>query len=383
MDFLLAIHENFRLIVSFLCGLVVGSFLNVVIWRLPRGENLSRPRSKCPGCGYMIPWYDNLPVLSWLLLRGRCRKCAMGISARYPAVELLTGLLFLWAAFAFQHHIATLVVACLALAALVAISYIDWDHKIIPDVISKPGIVLGIASAPITLLPQHPAALLSGAKPGLDAIAIAGLGALVGGGIILAIRWTGAAILKKEAMGLGDVKLMAFLGALVGPLYVLYVLVIGSILGAVIGLVLFAIGRARPMPCTVTVTGEGLEDAVFERAKVEEGQLVLRDAPDAYEDQPVHVSWVLPADRVLEDDDARIEADGRIVRTDERGAWRIELKPLSDVDDERVAMFRLSYKYIPFGPFLAIGGVFVLLAGPAVHHFATVTYPGWTRGLAG
>ena len=374
--------ETFRVVVAGLCGLTVGSFLNVVIWRLPRGQNLSRPRSSCPGCKSLIRWFDNIPVLSWLLLRGRCRRCRTPIAVRYPVVELLTGALFVWAALVFGHHLVTLVVACLALAALVAITYIDWDHKIIPDAISKPGAALAILTAPFTLLPQHPASLIPGAQPGLDALAIALVGAAVGGGIILAIRWIGAALLKKEAMGLGDVKLMAFLGALVGPLHVLYVLMIGSVAGAVIGLLMFAVNRNRPMPSAVHVRGKGIDQA-FTRARVADGELLLPHGPEVNAPAPVEVTWHLPADRVLEDEDARIEARGTLVRRDPQGAWRLRLDPLSEVDDERVALFRSSYKYIPFGPFLVAGGICLLLAGPHVHHFATVTYPAWTRSLLG
>src|SRR5690606_22367302 len=130
----------------FLAGLSVGSFLNVVIHRLPLGESVVRPRSRCPGCRAPIPWWRNLPVLSFFLLKGRCASCGTRISWRYPAVELLTGVLFLLAALkepylpAWPFHFAFL-------GALVACTFIDLDHWILPDKITLPGIVVGLASA--------------------------------------------------------------------------------------------------------------------------------------------------------------------------------------------------------------------------------------------
>jgi len=248
--------EAFHASVAFLFGLVVGSFLNVVIWRLPRGENLSRPRSACPGCGTPIAWFDNIPVLSWILLGAKCRGCKTSIRWRYPGVELLTGVLFFLAWQSLGDDLSTAIIVALFLAALVAISFIDLDHRIIPDAISKPGMVLFLAVAPFNGL--HAAAnWIDGGKPALNALLNAGAGIAVGVGTILLIRSVGSWILKKEAMGLGDVKLLGLIGAVVGPLPCLYALALACLGGAIIGGVMFAIGRGRPMPCLVDIAGMG------------------------------------------------------------------------------------------------------------------------------
>ena len=133
--------------VCFLFGLVIGSFLNVVIGRLPEGRSVVHPGSACPGCGGAIHWYDNVPVLSWLWLRARCRSCGVAISWRYPVVELLTGILFGLAAHRFGAT-PDLIPALLLLAALVVITGIDLDHQIIPDVITLPGIAAPPSASP-------------------------------------------------------------------------------------------------------------------------------------------------------------------------------------------------------------------------------------------
>ena len=155
----------------FLFGLVIGSFLNVVIGRLPAGRSLVHPGSACPGCGASIHWYDNVPVLSWLWLRARCRSCRATISWRYPAVELATAILFALAA----HQVGPaldLAPALLLLSALVAITFIDLDHQLIPDVITLPGIIAGAAIS-VALHPEH----------WLDNL----LGIVIGGGLFFVI----------------------------------------------------------------------------------------------------------------------------------------------------------------------------------------------------
>ena len=373
----------FGYLVAALFGLVVGSFLNVVIWRLPRGLNLSKPPSHCPGCQRRIRWIENIPVFSWLIQAGRCRGCRQPIRFRYPFVELLTGFLFFAAAWAWGHHVITAVVVALALAALVAITYIDWDHKIIPDVISKPGIVLGVLVAPLTVLPDRPQQILGGAKPGLNALLIALAGVAVGAGILLAIRWLGSVLKKREAMGLGDVKLLAFLGALLGPIYVLVALVLGSIAGSLIGLALVLIGRARALPCEAEVRA-GERVARRDRVRIRDGLLHLEGVPGGTAGEAAQVELLLPAARTLTEQDVRIRAKGTLKQVGVDGAhWAVEIEDLSDVDDEHLFLFRNSYRYVPFGPFLALGGVLCLLVPQQIWELVTVTYPAWIRSLTG
>jgi leader peptidase (prepilin peptidase)/N-methyltransferase len=214
----------------FLFGLVIGSFLNVVIARLPDGRSIVRPPSACPACGASIRWHDNIPVLSWLWLRARCRNCRASISWRYPAVELLTAVLFALAARRFGASL-DLGAALLLLAALVAITGIDLDHQIIPDVITLPGIALG---GLLTVI-LHPAAWL-------DTL----LGILVGGGLFVVIIFA-----SRGGMGGGDMKLGAMMGAFLGWKLVLLAILLGVFAGGAVAIGLLVTGtkgRKDPVP---------------------------------------------------------------------------------------------------------------------------------------
>ncbi len=205
-------------LVVLLLGACVGSFLNVVVYRLPRGESLVRPRSRCPGCGALIAARDNVPVLSWLVLRGRCRRCRMAISPRYPLVELATAAVF---AGLYARQLETgldlrLLFDWALASALIAVARIDAEHQIIPNEITYPGIPLGLVVA--VLAPP----------PGLlDAT----LGLLIPAGMMWALAafyewWRG-----RLGLGMGDVKLVAMLGAFLGLQPALEIMVLGSLLG--------------------------------------------------------------------------------------------------------------------------------------------------------
>jgi leader peptidase (prepilin peptidase)/N-methyltransferase len=212
----------------FVFGAMIGSFLNVCIVRLPEERSIVRPRSHCPSCGHQIAWYDNLPVLSFVLLRGRCRVCGVRISPLYPTVELLTGAL----AVALWMRLGTTLAFAgyfLFAAALVTITFIDLDHRIIPDVISLPGIVVGLAVSFVSPLVTPLGALL---------------GVLAGGGVLLAIA-TGYEMLRgREGMGGGDVKLLAMIGAFLGWQSVFVTLMVASLIGSIIGVGLMIYQRA-------------------------------------------------------------------------------------------------------------------------------------------
>jgi leader peptidase (prepilin peptidase)/N-methyltransferase len=217
-------------VAAVLIGLVIGSFLNVVIARVPERRSLVHPRSSCPGCGTMIAWYDNIPILSFLALRGRCRACAMPIPWRYPLVEAVTGALFLAAYAAFGPTLDAAVAAVL-LAALVAITVIDLQCQIIPDVISLPGILAGCL-----------ANVATGRVPWVDSL----LGIVVGGGLFMVII-----LASGGGMGGGDMKLGAMLGAFLGWKVVLVAVFAAVILGGSLALGLLASGkrgRKDPIP---------------------------------------------------------------------------------------------------------------------------------------
>ncbi len=212
-------------ILVFVFGAALGSFLNVVRYRLPRHMGMVAGRSKCPKCKTTIAWYDNVPILSYVLLGGRCRSCRGRIPATYVVIEALTGLSFLlvWRAFGWPQAVAYWVLASL----LIACAGIDFDKRIIPDKLTIPGIMLGVLFS-MTLLRGDAveASLLRSA-----------LGILIGGGSLLAVGFLYKLVRKVEGMGGGDVKLMAMVGAFLGFKLALVTIFLGSILGGVVGLV--------------------------------------------------------------------------------------------------------------------------------------------------
>ena len=208
---------------SLLMGLIVGSYLNVVVYRLPRGLSTVLPRSRCPSCGAAIRPFDNLPVLSYLILGGRCRSCRQSISWRYPLLEAITGLLFVacFERFGFAPEALAAAVFC---ALMVVLAAIDAEHLIRPDRITLPGIVLGLAIQPWL---DWGVGLRSGA-----------IGAALGAAIPLAIWGLWYLVRHEEGMGLGDVKMLAMVGAFLGWKGVLVTLFFGALTGAATGLAL-------------------------------------------------------------------------------------------------------------------------------------------------
>ena len=211
-------HKNMELIIS-LYALVIGSFLNVCIYRIPRGISIAFPRSFCPNCQNKIKWYDLVPVFSFLWLRGRCRSCKTPIPIQYPVVEILTAVLgaALYRKFGLSGDFFKSAVFC---CLLMVIAWIDYYHHRIPNQLSISGIITG---------------LLWAAFYGKVEFFCAGLGMIIGGGILLPI-----AHFYPQGMGMGDVKLMAMIGAFLGVKAVLYTLFIGAGLGAVIGFILIS-----------------------------------------------------------------------------------------------------------------------------------------------
>jgi leader peptidase (prepilin peptidase)/N-methyltransferase len=216
--------------VALLLGAVIGSFLNVVIVRLPRNESLVTPRSRCPACGTELHWFDNIPVLSFLALRGRCRECGAAISWRYPIVETGTAALFALAAWR-GTSLADLVIAWLFLSALVAVAAIDLEHQILPDRITLPGIAVGFLTS-----------FLGTRVSWLESL----IGIAVGGGILFAVI-----VLSGGGMGGGDMKLGAMMGAFLGYKLTLLALFLGVTLGGAVALALLSTGirrRKDPIP---------------------------------------------------------------------------------------------------------------------------------------
>jgi leader peptidase (prepilin peptidase)/N-methyltransferase len=264
------------LVGTFALGCAVGSFLNVVIWRVPLGMGINEPsRSFCPRCRSWIRWHDNIPVLSFLLLRGRCRDCGERISPRYPLVELITGLLFALVYYRQGVQVGTgpgvLIVMMLVTALLIVSSGIDIDWLIIPDEVSLGGLVGGLLAG--LLLPQlhvgpEPYHTFSAATahPHLMGLAGAGVGAVVGGGTVLACALVGFLIFRREAMGIGDAKLMAMLGAFFGWKAAVMSFFIAPFIGLLYGIPLLLMDDEHVMPYGPFLSIAGLLAIIFRTA---------------------------------------------------------------------------------------------------------------------
>jgi len=241
-------------VAAFVFGTVIGSFLNVCIYRLPRGESLVYPPSHCPLCYRPIRMEDNIPVLSWFLLAGRCRDCAGRISVIYPVVEFLTGALFFtyyWQLVGFYQQptpgqVGFYAIHMAFVSALLAAAVIDFKHLIIPDEISVPGIVLGLAAS--FVFPQMHAGTLVWGHPHVSSLAESAIGALAGAAVVYAIGAAGKVAMRREAMGFGDVKLMAMIGAFLGWEMTIFVLFMSAVIALAYGLVQMAFTGSNKIP---------------------------------------------------------------------------------------------------------------------------------------
>jgi leader peptidase (prepilin peptidase)/N-methyltransferase len=243
-------------VVAGVFGAVIGSFLNVVIHRVPLEESIVFPNSRCASCGGAIAFYDNIPVLSWVMLRAKCRRCKERISIRYPAVELLTAALFVGVAW-HTGLSAALPFDLVFVSALVALLFIDAEHMILPNVITYPGIAFAvIARIAIPYLTGTPhfddiPSLQHGALADMPiwVVSLAGglIGALIGGGSLWLMGWTWEKLRGIEAMGLGDVKMMFMVGAYLGWRLTILTIFVGVLTGSVIGIMLMARKGERNM----------------------------------------------------------------------------------------------------------------------------------------
>ena len=216
----------FAMTFASLFGAVIGSFLNVCIYRLPIGKSIVWPASGCPSCGRELVWYENVPIVSWLFLRGRCRTCGEGISIRYPIIELLTAVM---CAAAFWYYGPTLLFVSRFIfgCALIVLFAIDLEHHLLPNVITLPGIVVGFAFSLVT-------------GPGYLSSLI---GILVGGGLLFLVAEVYYRVRHEEGLGMGDVKMLAMVGAFLGWPATLMTLMMGSVAGSVVGVAVIALRR--------------------------------------------------------------------------------------------------------------------------------------------
>ncbi len=229
-------------------GALIGSFLNVVIHRVPREESIAFPASHCPSCDTAIRPYDNIPVVSWAVLRGRCRACRAPISARYPAVELLTGVLFALTYLLHSGLTRSLPFDLAFVAAIVALVFIDAEHMLLPNVITYPGTALALVARVVVPNLYGVASLGGGHAPAwLLSLGGAVLGALAGGGFLWLVGWLWERARGVEAMGLGDVKMMFMVGAFLGWPLTLLTIFVGVLTGSVAGVAAMARRGERDM----------------------------------------------------------------------------------------------------------------------------------------
>ena len=259
-------------IVVLALGLVVGSFLNVCIHRLPLGQSIVRPRSQCPACKTPIRWYHNVPLLSWILLRARCTSCGARISWRYPFVEAASGLtvLALWRVFGPDPAFA---IASVFALAMIVLFFTDWDHQLLPDAVTLSGLGIGLALAWFNPFLRE--------GGGWIGIWQAAGGAALGSGLLWAVGAVYAKLRGVEGMGMGDVKMMAMVGAFTGPWGVVFTVFAASVVGAVVGVSL------------IPLRGGTLKDALpfgcFLAPAALAALLVGRQAVDAYFDVLIRV----------------------------------------------------------------------------------------------
>jgi leader peptidase (prepilin peptidase)/N-methyltransferase len=229
-------------------GLLIGSFLNVCIYRWPNDMSVVRPRSHCPSCERQIAWVDNIPVLSYLLLRGRCRHCRARIPIRYPVVELLTAALFFFFVFRLGLTLAAFKY-CLLAAMLIVLIFADIEYRILPDEFTIGGAVAGILLSTVVRTPDTTVSAvlaIMGFSPPARALSVfeAMAGAIVPAGALWLGGWLFEKLRHKEGLGLGDVKMMAMVGAFLGVQGALLTLIVGSLLGSITGIVyIYATGK--------------------------------------------------------------------------------------------------------------------------------------------
>jgi leader peptidase (prepilin peptidase)/N-methyltransferase len=220
-----------ELLIYALLGLVIGSFLNVCIYRIPLGKSIVFPRSSCPHCGTQIRFYDNVPVLSYILLRGKCRSCQKSISFQYPLVELLSGIAFYCCGAVWQFTPPTFVNS-IFLSIVIILIFTDYHHQVLPNILTLPGAVAGILLSPFQIpllysdaVSLKAASLLSPKNPQMVLPWIGSLwGAIIGGGILLLLGIGYLKIRKIQGLGMGDVKMMAMVGAFLGLLIGIYLI---------------------------------------------------------------------------------------------------------------------------------------------------------------
>ncbi len=373
------LHNPF-MIASFVLGCVVGSFCNVCISRWAAGESVIRPRSRCPKCLNAIAWYDNIPLLSWLALGAKCRHCGQPISWKYPLVEGLTGALFMAVFRRFGFDIATPIYMALC-AGLVIVTFQDLADWTIPNEITLPGILAGLGVSMLAM--AQPESMLRVADPidSLDGIA-------AGCFIICLMDSVVVLLLRKPGMGFGDVKLLAMLGAFLGWRGVIGTLLIGSLIGSVFGVAMILYFRRRQDAETHETSDQpaNLQDAPIDPvAAAALGACTVYLAARCF--YSLTNEDMMPSElrRILIIAAAIVTAFALIVSGISLSLYARQRKTASGKHPSRIAEhleggaqeedleITLQGHYLPFGPYLAAGGILFLFFGPELYQWYTAT----------
>ncbi|MGE9295694.1 MAG: prepilin peptidase [Puniceicoccales bacterium] len=279
-----AAHPWFFAFWAFVFGACWGSFLNVVIYRMPAGKSVVRPGSHCYACGKAIAWYDNLPILSWLILRGKARCCGAPFSIRYALIEALTGGLYLWTWIQYSEHFAVVAALYIFIALMVAGSFIDYDTQMLPDLFTVWGLIIGFVLS--CLIPElhgqggsGDPRLLEGIRSGV----LSATGAVVGAGVILWVAMLAETLLRKEAMGFGDVLLMGCIGAFIGWKGAIFAIFGGALLGTFVVIPIMILQKLFGLKMSVgktTKSAPAAEDSTQAKQPEADASNSAQDAPE-------------------------------------------------------------------------------------------------------
>jgi leader peptidase (prepilin peptidase) / N-methyltransferase len=333
-----------HIIVVFMFGMIFGSFLNVCIYRIPAGLSITLPGSHCFSCGTPIKWYDNIPVFSYLILRGRCRYCGTAFSPRYLFIEIFTGVLFALTFYRFQYTLATPVYITFVCLLIVA-TFTDIDHWIIPDGVSIGGAIFGVCAAIIAgfapkgfiVAASWPFTGNAFYHPFLNSV----IGALLGAGSLYMIGFIGTFVFRKDAMGFGDVKLFLLIGAFLGALNCFFVITIASMIGSVLGGAMLLIHKYK----TSSVDVEPVKDSDVEN---DQEELSVNAAEEICKkcEQP---------DEENEDTENPEEREKRVIS---------KILGISGIhSEEEDQLRRPALHHIPFGPYIAMAALIILIWG--------------------
>lgn len=366
----LNLKDYIFLVFSFLFGSVFGSFCNVCIYRFPRGESIIKPASHCPKCNHPIAWYDNIPILSWLILLGKCRHCKSPISFQYPLVEFLCAILFVIVFLKFKYTLGTLIYSILC-AGLLIVVFQDLSTWTIPNEVTLSGIPLGVGVALLGMLLPDQGIRLHSPFSAIDGIA---LGAL----IICLLDLIVVLLMKKPGMGFGDVKLLSMLGAFLGWQGVLGSLIIASFVGSFVGIIIMGYYSfiKKPMKDLESdISNKDLsENSTSHPVDLAEAIIVL--IAGAYLIGRILLFYIVSVEKFILPlellQGITFIAGGALlfsmfIAIVAIYVWQKENKVLrSETVESEIIDISLQSHYIPFGPYLSIGGFLYLIWGPEI-----------------